>query len=243
VHNLEALLRNERVPIRTIRDLIPELRAGAGVLRAAFEKARAAGEPAAVAVGEHGADRVEALDRLLDAAASSSEPREELAARARSLAEDLEASADLIAVLERAAAPSPTAVSADLLVRETGRLWGSGRGRKLAVRFEAPDPDGVLTTDPYVAGPLLALLVASVHASGAPAIVIRARCTPTRATFVVAPADPAGGAEPPRPTISMRVLPSVPPTAQAARRVAEQIGAELEWEQGRGSLSLPLDAG
>jgi hypothetical protein len=243
VHNLEALLRNDRVPTRTIRDLIPELRTGAGVLREAFDKARASGEPAAAAVGEHGADRVVALEGLLDASASSSEPREELAGRARTLAEELEASADLLAVLERAAAPSPTAVSADLLVRETGRLWGSGRGLELSVRYDAPDPDGVLTTDPYVAGPLLALLVAWVRSSGAQTVALRARCTQTQATFAVAPVDPADLASSPRPTIVLRVLPCVPPTARAARRVAEQIGAELQWEEGRGSLTLPLDAG
>jgi hypothetical protein len=252
VHNLEALLRNEKVPTRTIRDLIPELRAGAGVLRAAFDKARAAGEPAAAAVGDHGAGRVEALESLLGAADSSSDPRDELAARARTLAQELEASADLLALLERASAPSPTTVSADLLVRETGRLWGSGRGLELSVRFDAPDPDGVITTDPYVAGPLLALLVAWVHSSSARGVALRARCTSTQATFVVAPADAAGAAgvaagagaaRPALPHIAMRVLPCVPPTAQAARRVAEQIGAELQWEEGRGSLTLPLDAG
>jgi hypothetical protein len=244
VHNLEALLRSERVPTRTIRDLIPELRAGAGVLREAFEKARAAGEPASVAVGKHGEQGVTSLESLLDAAAATSDQREELAARARSLADDLEASADLLAVLERAAAPSPTTVSADLLVRETGRLWGSGRGRELAVRFHAPDPDGVITADPYVAGPLLALLVAWVHACGAQTVVVRAQCTPSRACFVVEPGDRTGGGAGPSPvTIGMRVLPCVPPTAQAARRIAEQIGAELQWEEGRASLALPLDAG
>ncbi len=240
VHNLEALLRSERIPSRTIRDLIPELRAGAGVLREAFEKARASGDAAAIAVGKHGAQRVEALDRLLDDAASSSDRREELAQRARALEEELEASADLLAVLERSATPSQTEVSVDLLVRETGRLWGSGRGRELPIRFDAPTPDGVIRTDPYVAGPLLALLVAWVHAQGAPIIVVRARCTPERATFVVAPGDSSDAV---RPVVAMRVMPCVPPTAQVARRVADQIGAELEWDQTRGSLTLPIAPG
>jgi hypothetical protein len=237
VHNLEALLRNERVPSRTIGELVPELRVGAGVLRQAFVKAHAAGDAAAVAVGTYGLARVDALDALLDAAASSSDKRERMAGRARVLEEELEASADLLAVLERAVAPSPTEVSADLLVRETGRLWGSGRGRELSVRFDAPAPDGVIRTDPYVAGPLLALLVAHVHAAGAPIVVVRARCTQSRATFVIAPGDSSDAA---RPVIAMRVMPSVPPTERAARRVAEQIGADLEWAPTRGMLALSV---
>jgi hypothetical protein len=239
VHNLEALLRSERVPSRTIRDLIPELRTGAGVLRDVFDEARGVGD-AAAAVGEHGGARVAELERLLDAAESSSEDRDELAARAHTLEEELEASADLLAVLERAGAPSPTEVSVDLVVRETGRLWGSGRGREVSVRFDAPTPDGAVTTDPYVVGPLLALLVAWVHAAGAPTVVVRARCGPTQATFVV---EPAGAADAATPVIAMRVMPCVPPTEQVAQRVAEQMGAALTWGEARASIALPIAAG
>jgi hypothetical protein len=241
VHNLEALLRSGRVPSRTIRDLIPELRAGAGVLRDAFEEARgAADDAAAVAVGEHGRVRVEELEELLDATEDSSQKRDELAERAHTLAEELEASADLLAVLERAASPSSTEVSVDLVVRETGRLWGSGRGREVSVRFDAPTPDGLVTVDPYVVGPLLALLVAWVHATGAATVVVRARCAATEATFVVEPAQ-AGDAA--RPVLAMRVMPCVPPTEQVAQRVAEQIGASLTWGEARASIALPIAAG
>ncbi len=238
IHNLEALLRSERVEPRTIRDLVPELRAGAGVLRDAFEKARAAGD-AAASVGAYGSEKVVALEQLLDRAASLSDPRDQLAGRARALEEELEAAADLLAVLERASVPSPTEVSAELLVRETGRLWGSGRGREVSVRLDAPPPDGAVTTDPYVAGPLLALLVARVHAAGARVVVVRARCTSTQVTFHVGPGDSSDAV---RPAIAMRVMPSIPPTAQAARRVAEQLGASLEWHEASGSLALPLAA-
>jgi hypothetical protein len=240
VHNLEALLRSGRVSSRTIRDLIPELRAGAGVLREAFEEAREADDDATVAVGEHGGVRVEELEVLLDAAESSAEDRGELAERAHTLEEELEASADLLAVLDRAAAPSSTEVSVDLVVRETGRLWGSGRGREVSVRFDAPTPDGLVMVDPYVVGPLLALLVAWVHAAGATLIVVRARCAETEATFLVEPAEPGDAA---KQVLAMRVMPCVPPTERVAQRVAEQIGVSLTWGEMRASITLPIAAG
>ena len=102
VHNLDALLRSGSVLYRTILDLLPELRAGAGVLRDAFERARA-GEgvtgQAARDVGEYGVDRVNELVRLLDATALAEEERDDLADRARTLADELEAAADLLALL------------------------------------------------------------------------------------------------------------------------------------------------
>jgi hypothetical protein len=240
VHNLEALLRSGRVPSRTIRDLIPELRAGAAVLQAAFEEALAAEDAAAVAVGEHGGGRVEELEQLLDDAEKFREDRGELAERAHMLEEELEASADLLAVLERAAAPSSTEVSVELVVRETGRLWGSGRGREVSVRFDAPTSDGLVTVDPYIVGPLLALLVAWVHAAGATTIVVRARCAATEATFLVEPAQPRDAA---KEVLAMRVMPCVPPTEQVAQRVAEQIGASIKWGETRASITLPIAAG
>jgi hypothetical protein len=243
VHNLEALLRSNRVTSRIIRELVPELREGAGVLRAAFEEARAGGS-ADTAVGEYGSGRVDALERLLDEAEAATrgrdDRREELAARAAVLEEELEAAADLLALLERAASPSPTEVSVDLVVRETGRLWGSGRGRELAVRFDEAWPDHAVTTDPYVVGPLLALLVAWVHAAGAKTVVVRARFDAHQAIFHVEAAGAQDGA---RPLIPMRVMPRVPPTEHVARRVAEQIGASVELEGESGSLVIPLAAG
>jgi len=239
VHNLETLLRSDRVSSGTISDLVPELRTSAGVLRQAFDQARNAGD-AAAAVGAHGGQAVDAIERLLHDAESQQEPREELADRARLLKDELEASASLLALLERAAAPSTTEVSVDLLVRETSRLGGSGHGHELAVHFDEADPDGLVTTDPYVVGPLIALLVASVDAAGATAVVVRARCVPPPATFVVEAAGPSDGRHP---VLSMRVMPNVPPTEQVARRVAKQIGAVLEWAVLRGSIALPITTG
>ena len=113
-------------------------------------------------------------------------------------------------------------------------------GRELAVKFDEASPDCTLHADPYVVGPLLALLIASVHAGGGADVVVRARCTDSHATFTIEPVTPDDASFP---TLAMRVLPAVPPTGGAARRVAEQIGATLELGDCRGSLTLPCPAG
>jgi len=240
VHNLDALLRSGSVLYRTIQELLPELRTTAGVLREAFERARAAEAPTVREVGVHGVDRVDELGRLLEATAMADEERDDLAARARTLADELEATADLLALLERAADPVPTDVNVDLIVREAVRLAGTGRGRELVVRFDEASPDCTLHADPYVVGSLLSLLIACAHAGGVTEVAVRARCTADRATFTV---EAARADDESHPTLIMRVLPAVPPTGNAARRVAEQIGATLELRERRGALTLPCVAG
>jgi hypothetical protein len=239
VHNLEALLRGASVAYRTILDLLPELRTSAGVLRDAFEHA-GGGDAATLAVDEYGGQRVDELGHLLDATAAAQQDRETLASRAHLLADELEASADLLALLERAAAPLPTEVSVNLIVREAGRMSGTGRGHELVVRFDEAPPDCVVTTDPYLVGPLLSLAVARAHGAGLREIVVRARCSPPNATFLVEGAAPGDSA---LPVITMRVLPTIPPAEQAGRRVAEQIGALLLAEQARWAIVLASAAG
>ncbi|HEX3345567.1 MAG TPA: hypothetical protein VHS09_13385 [Polyangiaceae bacterium] len=243
VHNLDALLRSDSVRHRTILDLLPELRAGAGVLRDAFERASAGTELAGRAardVGDYGGDRAVELARLLDATAAADDDREALAGRARTLACELEAAADLLALLERAADPAPTDVDVDRVVRETLRLSGTRRGDELAVCFDEASPDCTLHADPYVVGPLLTLLIASVHAGGVGDVAVRARCTDDRATFLI---EAAAAGDTSCPRLAMQVLPAVPPTGVVAARVAEQLGATLELAPHRGSLTLPCAAG
>jgi hypothetical protein len=243
VHNLDALLRGASVLYRTILDLLPELRTSAGVLRDAFEGARPAHGTAGQAlheVGVYGVERVNDLARLLDATATADEERGVLANRARRLADELEASADLLALLERAAAPLATDVNAALVVRETVRLSGSGRGRELVVRFDEASSDGTLYADPYVIGPLLAMLVACLDASGVKKVAVRARSTEAEVTFTV---EAAIAQDAQLPTLAMRVPAAVPPTCSAARRVAEQIGATLDFSAGTSTLRLLRPAG
>jgi hypothetical protein len=239
LHNLEALLRSASVQYRTILDLVPELRSSADVLRDAFEGARG-GDGAVSAVGVYGEARVDEFRRLLDATAATSEDRDALASQTHSLADELEASADLLALLERASGPVATEVSVNLVVRETGRMSATGRGRELAVRFDEASPDCAVTTDPYVLGPLLSLAVACVHEAGLDDVVVRARCEPQQMTLVVEAASPEDTAFT---VMTMRVLQAVAPAEQAARRVAEQIGAQLSVQPARWTISLASAAG
>ncbi len=239
VHNLETLLRSTSVAYRTILDLIPELRASAAVLRDAFERARGGDAPTST-VGEYGATRTHDLAHLLDATSAATERRDELAGRTRTLADELEAAVDLLALLERASAPVATDISVNLILRETGRLPGTGRGRELTVRLDEASPDCVVTTDPYVVGPLLSLAVASAHGAGLGELAIRARCSPSNATLVV---EAATASDVSLPILAMRALPAIPPAIQAARRVADQIGALLLVEPARWAIALASTAG
>jgi hypothetical protein len=239
VYNLEALLRSSSVLYKTILDLLSELRSSAAVLREAFDRTRATGAATEV-VGEYGADRVDALVQLLDATALADDERDDLADRAHALADELEATADLLALLERATDPAPTDVNVALVVRETARLSRSARGREIVVRLDEASPDGTVHADPYVVGPLLSLLVAAVHAAGVDPLVVRARFEDAAATFVVEVAGPGDAG---RAALAMRVLPAVPPATAAARQAAAQIGAALELEPTRASLRLPSPPG
>jgi hypothetical protein len=112
-------------------------------------------------------------------------------------------------------------------------MSGTARGQELLVRFQGASPDCVVTTDPYVLGPRLSLVVAHVHL-GIEALAVRARSVP-EAGFVVEPAGPEDEA---LPTVSMRVMPWVGPSELAVRCIAEQIGVSLELSKDRGSIVL-----
>jgi hypothetical protein len=233
VHNLEALLRSSSVQSRTILDLLAELRTSAGVLRAAFERSVGT-EATASSVGEHGRATVDGFDALLDAIAAVPEDRPTHADQAGAFADELEACADLLALLDRASAPVATEVSLNLVAREAGRMSGSARGHEMVIQFDEANPDCVVTTDPYVLGPILSLLVASVHATGVHALVLRARSTPSP-QFIVEAAQLTDASAP---TLSLRVTAWLPASDAAARKLAEQIGATLELDGRQGSIVL-----
>jgi hypothetical protein len=235
MHNVAALLRNEGVPHRTILDLLPELRSSGAELRAAFE--RPVTDAAATEVGVYGSGLVAQLNALLDAVAAAgdaSNERAAQAAQAATLATDLEACADLLALLDRAGAPVTTEVSLNLIAREAGRMSGTARGREMIVQFQEASPDCVISTDPYVLAPVLSLLSACAHAAGVHAVVLRAHSLP-KPGFVTEAAQMADAA---LPTLALAVTSWVPPSPSAARRVAEQIGATIDLAGKRCSIQL-----
>jgi hypothetical protein len=239
VHNLEALLRSTNVLYRTIRDLLPELCTSAGVLRDTFGRGCAVGGALGDA-SSYGLGRVDELDRLLEATALADEERDDLADRTRTLADELEASADLLALLDRASEPAPTEVRVELVVRGTARPSTGARGREVAVRIDVPSPDCTVDADPYVLGSLLSLLIARAHAMGAPCVVVHASCDPALATFQVRAAGPDDAA---LAEARARVLPAIPPADAVIRRVAQHIGASLDLGERDGELVLPRHVG
>jgi hypothetical protein len=242
VHNLAALLRSASVKYKVIRDLLPELRTGARVLVDLFASpgdGHPGEDEASREVCAYGLAGASELQELLDATDIANDEREDLTARALRLADQLEASCDLLALLERASSPVPTSVSLRLIVRETQRLWGGTRGAEITVRFDDASPDASIEVDPYVVGPLLSLVLALSQAAGAGDVVLRASSSGA-ATLVV---EPAGAAEASLRTVPVRILPAVPPTATAAHQVARQIGAVLELQGPRAVLRFPGAAG
>lgn len=235
LHNLEALLRSTSVRYPVIRDLVPELRTSTAVLRDAFDRACVSSDTAAVEVGHHGLRGIRDLADLLDATATGDLERDDLSVSARSLAEDLEASADLLALLDRSAELVPTAVGLRLVLRETGRLWGGARGRELTVHFAEEPEELVLDADPYVLGPLLSLVLALVRAAGAGDVLVRARGEAGEVVVHVEAVEGGGSALAPVP---VRILSPIPPTEQVARHVAARVGATLELAEARATLRL-----
>jgi hypothetical protein len=233
VFNMEVLLRNKSVSPGTLLDLLPELRTSASLLRDAFH-AEADGDDVSSGVCAYGELRVGDPQVLLDAVEAGDVDRDALATRAGLLADELEVSADLLTLLNRSGAPGPTDVSLALVAREAGRMPGAWRGRERVVKFDEASPDRPVSTDPVVLGPLLSLVVACVHESGANDIVVRIRLAP-EAAFVV---EGASEADKDLPTLSMRVLPWVPPAESVARRVAANMGATVELAAGRGTITL-----
>jgi hypothetical protein len=225
VHNLGALLGRSGVLYKVIRDLLPELRSSATVLRDLFSVETDGEDGATREVRAYGALCAERLQELLEATDLANDERDDLATRALGLAGQLEASSDLLALLDRATHPVPTSVSVQLMVRETGRLWGGTRGGEVVVRLDDATSDASIDVDPYVVGPLLSIVLGLASAAGAGDVVVRVTGSGAAATLSV---DPSGPAEASFKTVSVRILPSVPPASKTAHQVASQIGAVLE---------------
>jgi hypothetical protein len=236
--NLEALLRRPRVRMKTIVEVLPELREGARVLREAFTAAADRGEPASL-VGARGLEHTGRMSSALDEVERGKSDRRAVAREVAEQGASLEACADMLALLSRADAPAPTELSVDRVVRETKRIVGQ-HGKDVAVRFDEAQPDCTVAADPYVLAPLLALLVARAEAEGVAAIVVRTRCAASAARLVVEAAGPGDAG---LPVLTMRVTPWLSPSEAVVRRVAERVGATLDLSPGRAEVALAVAAG
>lgn len=240
LHNLGALLKSTSVRYKVIRDLLPELRSSAAVLGEVFERAAGSSDEATANLGAHGRRSVDALVQLLDATHLAEEERDNLAVRAKERADNLDAAAEMLALLERAAEPVATDVSLQLIVHETGRLWGGGHRREVTVHLDDGAAPVTVVADPYVVGPLLSLLVGLVSAAGAAVVALRVSDAGAHAVIEMMPAT----AEDLRlRAVSVRVLPSLPDAEAIARRVAAQIGGTLELKGTSALLRLPKSPG
>ncbi len=233
VHNLGALLRSTGPEYRVIRDLLPELRSSATVLRELYTLEAEGEDEATREVRAYGLLVAGRLEELLEATHLASDERDDLSTRALVLAGQLEASSDLLALLDRTSNPLPTLVSVRLMVREAIRRAGGGRGSEVIVRFDDAAPDVSIDVDPYVVGPLLSIVLGLAHAAGAGDVVVRVTGSGTAATLTIDPTTPA---EESLKKGSMRVLPSVPPAEKTAHQVASWIGAVLELRGSHAAL-------
>jgi hypothetical protein len=240
VRNLETLLRSGSVRYPVIQGLLPELKASAGALRSVFDRASATDADVTGEVGRYGVTRVTDLEALLDATGEGGAERAELATQAGGLADDLHASADLLALLERAAAPAPTTVSIQLIVRELGRPSGSGRGHYIAVRIDEGTPDFAVDADPYVIGALLSVVFSLVRTAGAEHAVLKGSEDAGAPAVVV---EGVGPHESSLRVLTLQVLPAVPASAAVARHVAAQIGISLELTGTRALLRFAACTG
>jgi hypothetical protein len=223
VYNLETLLRNASVPEKTILDVLPEIHSSAALLRGAFE-ARTMADKAIADTATHGRTKLIDLDAVLAAIASGGADRAALTPKLSAAADELEASSELLALLERAGKPSVTEVGLDLVAREAGRLSTASRGRVLRVRFDEASPDPLVSADPYVLGSLLSVVVGCVHHAGVDSIVVRAQPAPNAGFLVEAAGDVDGSL----PTLAMRVMPWIAPSEAAACAIGERFGATVE---------------
>jgi hypothetical protein len=231
VRNLEALLRSSAVTRKTIVDLAPELRSSAAVLRDVVSAVHGRGDVKSE-VGAYGVARALELGALLDAVELGRADRDHLAGTAGTLADELEAVVDLLALLDLAETPLPTEIGLDFVAREAGRTSGVARDREVVVRFDGASPDRAVFVDPCALGALLGLLVACVQSCGSKGLVLRARAA-GRARFIV---EPSTVADERLPTLTLRVMAHIAPAGRVARRVAERLGATLELSDGRGCI-------
>jgi len=227
IHNLETLLKSPRVGAKVLSDVLPELWAGAAVLRSAFTSAAqtARTDEALVArarLVRFTLARIDELESSMRASTSDLDTRSRLAleqvvARVRV---DLDACTELLDLAERAENVLPTELALEELARVSMRGKARGADKEIAVRLALDADDCVLRADPHVFKRLVVFAVARAHAAGATAVTIRVRCAVDRASIEVGATVDAELALPPLPTRLVRRIDPTDAIVDAAARSA-----------------------
>jgi hypothetical protein len=240
VHNLETLVKSARVARERVVEVLPEMFASCAALRAAFDAGASPGRAELRAFAMASLARLE--DALRAAGASELDPRAriELEKAVVRAGADLDAATELLEVLERAEHHRPTEHSVHELARVAIALAAAIRPRgSVLVKLDVSGPDATVVSDAHVLARLLVHAVTWVSYCGARVLTLRPRVQADRVTFVVAPATPDDDALPARPTVTLR---RVVPTDAVVLEAVRAIGAVVEVDVARGSLTLPRAA-
>jgi hypothetical protein len=231
LHNLETLLRSPRVSAKTLASVLPELLASCARLRDAFtmrsgERSRDA-QIARAVLSDFTLERVDALERAMsDAASAELDTRTRLALEqvVSRVSVDLDASAELLDLADRAEHPAPTELSLGGIARVAlaSPSARGGRGEpEIGVRFDGEAAeDCVLSADPHVLTRLVAFAAARVHAAGAAEVTLRAHVDDTHAHLSIEPSAPGDARSPSFPTRLVRRIEATDLIVEAAARAA-----------------------
>jgi hypothetical protein len=225
VHNLQTLLKSPRVGKGVLAALLPELHASCQVLRAAF----AAKKGPRRALGAFAGERIDALEGALEQAGQGHiEARERLALEqvTARVSGELGAAVELLDLLERAEAATPTELSLEELARASlGIVSGLAPGEDVTVRVDTEGAECTVLADAHVVSRILTHAVARVRstlAGGAGDVTVRARCEPKRVSITVAATTAAN-----LPEVQVRMARRIGPSDAVVEAAARAIGGEI----------------
>ncbi len=217
IHNLEVLLKSPRVGTKVLSEVLHEFLEGVAVLRAAFTKASQEAKSEATAHARKALTdltraRLDELERTMQQAMTSDfDARGRLALEqvVTRVSVELDVAAELLDLSDRAEHAMETELSLEALAKVSLRGSAYGTDREIPVRFVRPSGDCVLRTDPHVFKRLVAFAIARVHASGAPEVSLRVRCSVDSAEIEIGATTTPERALPPTP---LRLVRRIDPT-------------------------------
>ena len=183
IHNLRSLLSSRRVGTKALAEVLDEFLASLSVLRGAFlSSAETAKDEEALAaratLSGFACARLDELGGAIQAAmATSFDARGRLGLEqiVNRVSGDLDASADLLDLSDRAERPVVTELVLAELARATLRGETHAGARQLQVRLEIGEEDAFLRVDPHLLKRIVAYAVARLHAGGAADVTLHTR--------------------------------------------------------------------